>query len=288
MQHTSDAFHYMYLETSGDATFTALVEGFSASDSWAKVGIMVRQSLSSYSAHYSMYKTHAVGIANQVRTCSGCQTEHTGTYSGYSSVWLRVVKQGNVLTAFYKPTELLAHDPWYQYGYQRSMNDISSNGYFIGIAVCAHSNRQQDVASANVSNIRLTRDCSSDAITKLQCDQASNCESGVVTGSCYAKGEVPSWESTEAVSSIFDVGSTVTTFGCVEANSAPGNKAVDESTNKFWCDRTELLGEPTGLVIIPSHNRASIAEGLRVYSSNNCPNCDVVSFVSLPYFVASF
>lgn len=33
------------------------------------------------------------------------------------------------------------------------------------------------------------------------------------------------------------------------------------------------------LVITPSHNRMSTAEGLRVYASNNCPDCDPVSYI---------
>lgn len=37
--HQSDKFHYMYLETSGDITFTVLVEGFSAAHEWAKGGV---------------------------------------------------------------------------------------------------------------------------------------------------------------------------------------------------------------------------------------------------------
>lgn len=35
----TDEFHYMYLETSGDATFTALIEGFEAPGPGAKAGV---------------------------------------------------------------------------------------------------------------------------------------------------------------------------------------------------------------------------------------------------------
>eukprot|EP00984_Skeletonema_dohrnii_P038966 scaffold42792_cov283-Skeletonema_dohrnii-CCMP3373.AAC.1 len=66
----SDGFHYLYVETSGDITFTALVEKFSASRPWAKVGIMFRDSLSAASSHYSMYLTRSEGVINQYRTCT--------------------------------------------------------------------------------------------------------------------------------------------------------------------------------------------------------------------------
>ena len=150
-------------------------------------------------------------------------------------------------------------DPWTQFGYQISMPGISSNGYYIGIAVSAYS--LSKMASLQVSNIQLKRTCSSETITQLQCDQASNCESGTVSGKCYLKGEVPSWEVFEPVRSIFDVGSTVTSLGC--SNTSWGNHATDGSTYKFQCERTSLE-EPTSLVIKPSHYRLSTAEGLRV------------------------
>lgn len=152
-------------------------------------------------------------------------------------------------------------DPWRPFGVVMSMTSISSSGYFIGLAVTSHRNNA--IASLSVSNIQLTRTCSSETITQLQCDQASNCESGEVSGSCYLKGEVPAWESTEPVKSIADVGSTVIAFGCNNTNT--GNLAFDETTYKFQCTRTSLE-EPTGLIIKPSHGRQSTAEGLRVVS----------------------
>lgn len=160
---------------------------------------------------------------------------------------------------------------WTPYGAVLSMTSISSNGYYIGIAVCSHSN--SGVTSLEASNIQLLRTCSSSTITQLQCDQASNCESGPVSGACYKKGEVLAWEVADAVSSIFDIGSTVTSFGC---DGGIPNFAIDGTTTKYSC--TPSLGEPTGLIITPSHQQMSRAEGLRIYAHNNCPKCDPVSY----------
>ena len=91
------------------------------------------------------------------------------------------------------------------------------------------------VKTCTICSGGISRTCSSDTITSLQCDQASNCESGLVTGSCYKKGEVPAWESTsETTSSILDVGSTVTTFGCVDGD---GHNAVDGTSEWMSCAR---------------------------------------------------
>lgn len=266
----------MYLETSGDATFTALVEDFTASADWAKTGLMVRDSLSPYSSHYSIFKTKGAGLAQQYRSCTSCTTEHHGTLSNFPSVWLRVVKEGNVLRAFYKPSDFEKHDPWIQYGYELSMNNIRSSGYFIGIAVTARTNG--GVASAQVSNVHLSRTCSSETITVLQCDQASNCESGPVSGTCYPRGEVPLWETSDPVASILDKGSTVSVFGCNPDYSVSANRALDGTTDKWYCGRSDVNGV-SGWIVTPTHQRMSIAQGLRVYAHNNCPNCDPVSYI---------
>jgi hypothetical protein len=261
----------MYIETSGDATFTVLVEGMQATSPWAKVGVMFRSSLSPDSGHYSVFMTKGEGIAQQYRDCTGCNTTHYGTYQRYSSVWLRLVKQGNIFKAFYKPSYLEQVDPWYQFGYELSMNTISSNGYFVGVAVSGITS----MATCFVSNIQLTRTCSSKTITLLQCDQASNCESGPASGSCYKNGEVPSWESLAPAHSIFDSGSEVTVFGCLGSTNSM-NDAIDMTTNNFVCNRNDPTNNPTGLVIRPSHKRLSIAESLRVYANKDCSNCDPV------------
>jgi hypothetical protein len=271
---SSDAGHYMYFETSGDATFTVLVEGFESADSWAKAGIMYRDNLSASSSHYSLFTTNSNGLANQYRTCAACESQHWGEYRQFSAIWLRVTKVGNVLRSYYRSTGAEYYTP---FGAVVSITRISSNGYYIGVAVTSRSN--SGVATLEVSNIQLTRTCSSDSITQLQCEQASNCESGLVTGGCYSMGEAPSWERMEHFSNILDVGSTVTRFGCQETWIEPSNNALDQTTNKFICDREGLLGEPTGIIIKPSHYRLSIAEGLRVYAHNDCPECDPVSFI---------
>ena len=161
-----------------------------------------------------------------------------------------------------------------------SSNKIPSTGYYIGIAVSARTN--SEAATALVSNIELTRTCSDETITQLQCGQASNCEWGATSGTCYSKGEAPEWEfTTEVTSSIFDVGSTVTTFGC--AGTASQNNAIDGTTNKLLCDRSGLLEQPTGIIIKPSHHRESVPEGIRVYAHNNCPFCDPGEFSLLTY-----
>ena len=160
----------MYLETSGDVNFTVLIEGIQASSNLAKVGIMFRSSVSPNSSHYSLFHTKGNETTQQHRPCTGCNTTHYGMQQSYSSVWLRVVKAGNGFKAFYKPSYLAKAAPWYPFGHQLTLNAISSNVFLVGVALSGITR----VATSHVSNIQLTRRCSSKTITRLQCDQASN------------------------------------------------------------------------------------------------------------------
>lgn len=232
---------------------------------------MVRSSLSSLSSHYSLFKTNLNGVSQQYRSCSGCTSYQYGRYE-HSSVWLRVIKEGNVMKAFYKPSYFSRTSPWSQFGYELSITSISTNGYFIGIAVT--SNSVNSTASCHVSNIQLERTCTSPTITTRQCEQASNCDTGPLSGSCYNKGEVPSWETLEPISNIFDPSSFVTSFGC--SNSDTVHDAFDATTDGLLCSNINLPQVPPALIIRPSHLRVTIAERLRVYASKDCPSCDPV------------
>ena len=273
----NDGFHYLFVETSGDITFTALVENFSASRSWAKVGIMFRDTLYATSSHYSMYLTRSQGVANQYRTCTACSTSHAQSWVyNPSSVWLKVTKVGNVLTAYYRPTTSTS-STWYEFGVSLSMVNIRSTGYYVGIAVSSRTN--DGLATAEVSNIQLTRVCTSESITKLQCEQASNCEVGFLSSMCYYKGTVPDWEDGYSydgsfVASVLDVDSTIAPVNCDSAGLA----AADGTTNKFHCNRESHLTETPGIIATPSHQKISIVNGLRLYTPNNYPDGDPTEF----------
>jgi hypothetical protein len=275
----SDAFHYMFVETSGDVTFTALVENFAASTSWAKTGIMFRGSLSSASSHYSVFLTRSQGIANQYRTCTACSTYHAQSWMYTpSSVWLKVTKVGNVLTAYYRPTTSTS-STWYQFGVSLSMVNIRSTGFYVGIAVTSRAN--WSLATAEVSNIQLTRVCTDESITEAQCEQASNCELGGLSSTCYYKGTKPAWEDGYAyegsfVASVLDEGSTIAPHNC---DSGASITAVDRNTNKFHCARyPNHLTETPGIIASPSHGQLSIVNGLRLYNPNQYPGGDPTEF----------
>jgi len=82
----------------------------------------------------------------------------------------------------------------------------------------------------------------------------------------------------EFVATVLTKDSTISSFGCHDPNDRETTRAVDQTTKKFFCERLSLH-EPSGIIIIPSSREMSIVKGLRIYTQNNCPKCDVVSCI---------
>eukprot|EP00804_Cyclotella_cryptica_P013853 CCRYP_002403-RF/>CCRYP_002403-RF protein AED:0.04 eAED:0.04 QI:361/1/1/1/0.81/0.82/17/505/2306 len=85
-------------------------------------------------------------------------------------------------------------------------------------------------------------------------------------------------EKGELVATVLSKDSTISTFGCHDPNDRETTRAIDKTTKKFFCERISLY-QPSGIIITPSTQKMSIVKGMRIYSQNNCPKCDVVSFV---------
>lgn len=78
----------------------------------------------------------------------------------------------------------------------------------------------------------------------------------------------------QLVNTIFGDGSTYTAFGCT---NGVNDNAIDGTTGKFACYIPET--GPYGIILTPGHGRLSVATSVRVYSHNNCPNCDAVAYI---------
>lgn len=67
---------------------------------------------------------------------------------------------------------------------------------------------------------------------------------------------------------------TITSFGCSKV--VRSGSAVDPTTEKYVC--VQIHNEPTGFVMAPAHGKHSIAKEMRLYTANNCPDCDCVEY----------
>ena len=150
---TSDKFHFVYQQVSGDVDVVARVDSITQADQWSKSGLMIRASLSANAAHAFALVSAAKGVAFQRRTAAG---GHVGEHR-------RFVGEGALLGA---PRARRA---------RRSPRTVSSNGTswttlgsdtialgtsaYVGIATTSHN--ASSTTTAEVSHVILSS--SSDA-----------------------------------------------------------------------------------------------------------------------------
>ena len=99
---TSDKFHFVYQQVSGDVDVVARVDSITRADQWSKSGLMIRASLNANSAHaFALVSASTVkGTAFQRRRQSGGASTHTGGPSAMAPYWVRLVRAGTNVTAY--------------------------------------------------------------------------------------------------------------------------------------------------------------------------------------------
>lgn len=91
----ADQLHFTYQPLSGDGTIIARVTGQTNTSSWAKAGIMIKQSTTAGSAYSSIFASPSNGIHMQ----SMFNTDvNGGTYT--FPVWLKLVRSGNSFSTY--------------------------------------------------------------------------------------------------------------------------------------------------------------------------------------------
>ncbi|UCG56449.1 MAG: tandem-95 repeat protein [Phycisphaerales bacterium] len=102
---TSDQFSYAYTvnKLKGDFTAVVRVEGPSGGDTWAKAGIMVRESRNPEAAHAMVITSGGEGVHMQGRHDTGGEswTKTLGPHAD-EPVWLSLSRNGNRFTSAYK------------------------------------------------------------------------------------------------------------------------------------------------------------------------------------------
>ena len=128
---TADAFHYYYRRLTGDFDVTVRSVSVESTDPWAKVGLMVRESLAPDSKN-AMTRRRPNGEASaQWRATDGGETTSTG---GAEADRLRLRRAGDTVTAYHAAepgewTEIASLGP--------DRLDLSDRVY-VGLAVTSH------------------------------------------------------------------------------------------------------------------------------------------------------
>jgi regulation of enolase protein 1 (concanavalin A-like superfamily) len=132
---TSDQFHYVYKPLDGDGSILARVDEFNNTDSWAKVGLMIRKNDNPNSSHASVFITAANGIVCQFRRSDGGESDNvaSGIPGGIAPYWLRLDRSGDNFTASASSDGII----WKEFhNFTLNMPDT----VLIGLAATSHNN----------------------------------------------------------------------------------------------------------------------------------------------------
>jgi len=97
---TSDQFHLVGQTLAADGSVSARVVSQTKSSSWAKAGVMLRQSSSPGSMYYAVFVTPSNGIVVQYRKAQGGNTTQLAALAGAVPVYLMVTRSGSTYTAY--------------------------------------------------------------------------------------------------------------------------------------------------------------------------------------------
>jgi regulation of enolase protein 1 (concanavalin A-like superfamily) len=130
---TADAFRFAYQPLTGDGRIVARVASLTDTDSWAKAGVMIRESLDANARHALVAITPGNGVAFQRRTAPGGTSTHTAGAAVKDPYWVRLTRVGNTFTAHQSANG----STWTRVGSAVTLT-MASNVY-VGLALTSHA-----------------------------------------------------------------------------------------------------------------------------------------------------
>jgi regulation of enolase protein 1 (concanavalin A-like superfamily) len=130
---SSDEFHYVYQSLSGDGSMVAQVQSVENTNSWAKAGVMIRETLDADSRHAMMIVTPGQGTSFQYRSSTGGTSNDSTPGDGITAPhWVKIERSGDTLTG-YKSSD---GSSWTQVG---STTITMATDVKIGMPVTSHN-----------------------------------------------------------------------------------------------------------------------------------------------------
>jgi autotransporter-associated beta strand protein len=145
---SSDQFHMVYQNSSGDCDISVRVNSLTTPSVSAKAGVMIRESFAANSRCAGLYVTPSAGVQFIWRTTTGNMVS-IATVSGLTApYWVRLQRVGNSFRAFRSADGT----NWTQFGGNKTIS-MSSNAY-IGQAVTSGTNSA--TCTGVISNVSVT------------------------------------------------------------------------------------------------------------------------------------
>lgn len=151
--NNNDSFHYATLDggLTGNGTITARVVSLDNTDSWAKVGVMMRATLNGTSTHAMTAITAGNGAAFQRRVIAASGSDHTGVGSITAPYWVRLTRSGTSCTGYISSNGT----SWTQIG---SPVTISAFTGTVQIGLCVTSHNNSALCTAVFDNVTIDAD----------------------------------------------------------------------------------------------------------------------------------
>jgi len=131
--NTADAFQFVYVPVTGNATIVARVPSVQNTDPWSKAGVMIRESLAANAANALIAVTPGNGVTWQTRSGTGGATVNTPAAGLTAPYWVKLVRSGNTFTGYRSPDGVT----WTPQG---TATFAMASTAFIGLALTSHNN----------------------------------------------------------------------------------------------------------------------------------------------------
>ena len=145
---TSDQFHFVYQPMTGDGEVVARVRSITNTNSWAKAGVMIRETLTAGSRHASAFVTPSSGYSFQRRIDPSGISQSTSGSAGTPPGWVRLVRSGTQINAYRSADG----NTWTLLG---SDAVPMADALYVGIAVTSHNTSV--ATDAVVDNFKVTQ-----------------------------------------------------------------------------------------------------------------------------------
>jgi regulation of enolase protein 1 (concanavalin A-like superfamily) len=130
---TADAFYFVYKTLTGDGEIRASLGALPCPNTWAKGGVMMRQTLTPNSIHAMMDITPSAGAEFSRRFTTGGSTTVTSTAGIKVPYAVRLVRKGTTFTGYISPDDV----NWVQVG-SSTINMTAT--IYVGFIVNSHNN----------------------------------------------------------------------------------------------------------------------------------------------------
>ena len=149
IQNAADAFRFVYLPASGDGTIVARVASAPSSSvsTWAKAGVMMRESLNTGSANLLMAVTPGNGTTWQNRTSTGGSTGYGNQTNLTAPYWVKLNRAGSVFTAYDSPDGV-------NWTLRQTTTYAMASSYYVGLALTSHNTAS--LGTATFDNVTAT------------------------------------------------------------------------------------------------------------------------------------